>query len=103
MGGVTSGRDALELVAAGANAVALGTVLFGDPRRPARIRAELAAEAPRSGLADPADARGVAHADGARPDRGRGTSRKYRLTKCLQKPHFVPVAPRRNLVASRAQ
>ena len=33
MGGVSSGRDALELVAAGASAVALGTVLFADPAR----------------------------------------------------------------------
>src|SRR5256885_1909388 len=31
MGGVTSGRDALELIAAGATRVALGTVLFADP------------------------------------------------------------------------
>ena len=35
MGGVWSGLDALELVAAGASAVALGTVLFADPARPA--------------------------------------------------------------------
>jgi dihydroorotate dehydrogenase (NAD+) catalytic subunit len=44
MGGVTSGRDALALVAAGATAVGLGTVLFSDPLAPARVRAELAAE-----------------------------------------------------------
>jgi dihydroorotate dehydrogenase (NAD+) catalytic subunit len=44
MGGVFSGRDALELLAAGASAVALGTVLFADPGAPARIREELAAE-----------------------------------------------------------
>ena len=41
MGGVQTGRDALELVAAGAMHVALGTVLFADPDAPARIRAEL--------------------------------------------------------------
>ena len=44
MGGVWSGLDALELVAAGASAVALGTVLFADPFAPARVRAELGAE-----------------------------------------------------------
>jgi dihydroorotate dehydrogenase (NAD+) catalytic subunit len=44
MGGVRSGLDALELVAAGASAVALGTVLFADPFAPARVRAELGAE-----------------------------------------------------------
>src|SRR5205823_10206578 len=31
MGGVTNGRDALELIACGAREVALGTVLFADP------------------------------------------------------------------------
>jgi dihydroorotate dehydrogenase (NAD+) catalytic subunit len=41
MGGVYSGRDALELIAAGARHVALGTVLFADPDAPTRIRAEL--------------------------------------------------------------
>jgi dihydroorotate dehydrogenase (NAD+) catalytic subunit len=44
MGGVWSGRDALDLVAVGASAVALGTVLFADPGAPARVRAELNAE-----------------------------------------------------------
>ena len=44
MGGVRTGRDALELIAAGATAVALGTVLFSDPSAPARIRDELSAE-----------------------------------------------------------
>jgi len=44
MGGVWSGLDALELVAAGASAVALGTVLFAGPFAPARVRAELGAE-----------------------------------------------------------
>ncbi|MCZ7587822.1 MAG: dihydroorotate dehydrogenase catalytic subunit [Gaiella sp.] len=52
MGGVVSGRDALELVAAGASAVALGTVLFADPLAPGRIRAELGAEAAARGFAD---------------------------------------------------
>jgi dihydroorotate dehydrogenase (NAD+) catalytic subunit len=51
MGGVWSGLDALELVAAGASAVALGTVLFADPGAPGRIRAELEAEAAAHGLA----------------------------------------------------
>ena len=58
MGGVSSGLDALELVAVGASAVALGTVLFADPLAPDRIRAELEQEARARGFADPADARG---------------------------------------------
>jgi dihydroorotate dehydrogenase (NAD+) catalytic subunit len=60
MGGVRSGLDALELVAAGASAVALGTVLFADPGAPARIRAELAVEAFERGFAASTDAQGVA-------------------------------------------
>ncbi len=61
MGGVRSGLDALELIAAGASAVALGTILFSDPGAPARIRAELAAEVAGRDLGHPLDARGVAH------------------------------------------
>jgi dihydroorotate dehydrogenase (NAD+) catalytic subunit len=53
MGGVSSGLDALELVAAGASAVALGTVLFADPLAPERVRGELEAEATARGLSDP--------------------------------------------------
>jgi dihydroorotate dehydrogenase (NAD+) catalytic subunit len=41
MGGICNGRDALEFFAAGASAVALGTVLFSDPNAPSRIRREL--------------------------------------------------------------
>jgi dihydroorotate dehydrogenase (NAD+) catalytic subunit len=44
MGGVASGRDALELAAAGASAVALGTILFSDPAAPGRVRRELETE-----------------------------------------------------------
>jgi dihydroorotate dehydrogenase (NAD+) catalytic subunit len=42
MGGVTSGDDVLDLLAAGASAVALGTILFSDHLAARRIRAELA-------------------------------------------------------------
>jgi dihydroorotate dehydrogenase (NAD+) catalytic subunit len=61
MGGVETGRHALELVAAGASAVALGTVLFADPGAPERVRAELAAELETRGLTRLDDARGLAH------------------------------------------
>jgi dihydroorotate dehydrogenase (NAD+) catalytic subunit len=61
MGGVRSGLDALELIAAGAGAVALGTILFSDPDAAVRIRSELAAEAAARGLDDPLSARGLAH------------------------------------------
>jgi dihydroorotate dehydrogenase (NAD+) catalytic subunit len=63
MGGVGSGRDAIEFLAAGASAVALGTVLFADPDAPGRVRAELAAELAARGLGRPEEAVGLAHAD----------------------------------------
>jgi len=63
MGGVMTGRDALELVAVGAQDVALGTVLFRDPDAPQRVRAEIAAELAALGIAD-VDVRGVAHEGG---------------------------------------
>lgn len=64
MGGVMTGRDALELIACGASAVALGTVLFTDPEAPRRIRAELERELAALGLESPEEARGAAHAGG---------------------------------------
>jgi dihydroorotate dehydrogenase (NAD+) catalytic subunit len=60
MGGVQTGRDALELLAVGARAVALGTVLFSDPSAAARIRAELAAELAALGLSSADQATGIA-------------------------------------------
>jgi dihydroorotate dehydrogenase (NAD+) catalytic subunit len=62
MGGVATGRHALELLAAGANDIALGTVLFSEPAAPVRIRAELEAELAASGFADADNAVDAAHA-----------------------------------------
>jgi dihydroorotate dehydrogenase (NAD+) catalytic subunit len=59
MGGVSSGRDALDLVAAGAAAIGLGTVLFRDPSAPARVRGELEAEARAHGAPTAAELRGT--------------------------------------------
>jgi len=61
MGGIASGRDALELLAAGASDIALGTILFSDPAAPTRIRAELEAELGAHGFAEPDNAIGAAH------------------------------------------
>jgi dihydroorotate dehydrogenase (NAD+) catalytic subunit len=61
MGGVATGADALEFVAAGARSVALGTVLFTDPGAPERVRMELDAEAKYRGVASLDDAVGAAH------------------------------------------
>ncbi len=64
MGGVTTGRDVIELVAAGASAVALGTVLFADPDAPARIRDEIDTELELLGLDSLEAAEGLAHTGG---------------------------------------
>jgi dihydroorotate dehydrogenase (NAD+) catalytic subunit len=61
MGGVATGRHALELLAAGATDVAIGTALFSDPAAARRIRAELATELARHGFASTGNAVGVAH------------------------------------------
>jgi dihydroorotate dehydrogenase (NAD+) catalytic subunit len=61
MGGVRTGLDALEFVAAGAQHVAIGTTLFADPDAPARIRMELHAAARERGWNTYEDAYAAAH------------------------------------------
>lgn len=46
MGGITSGADAAEFIAAGASLVAIGTENFRDPRAGARVAAELESARP---------------------------------------------------------
>ncbi len=46
MGGIGTGRDVHDFVAAGASAAALGTILFSDPWAPERVRAEVAESVP---------------------------------------------------------
>ena len=60
MGGIQTGRDALEFAACGARDIALGTVLFGDPGAPARIRTELTVACADAGVATPDDASSLA-------------------------------------------
>jgi len=60
MGGVTTGLDALEFIACGASAVAVGAANFSSFEAPGRIVAELRAELAARGLASPALARGLA-------------------------------------------
>jgi dihydroorotate dehydrogenase (NAD+) catalytic subunit len=68
MGGIFSGRDALEFLACGAQDIALGTVLFADPGAPDRIRSELAAACAEAGVVKPEDV--------ARPAKSPETARK---------------------------
>jgi dihydroorotate dehydrogenase (NAD+) catalytic subunit len=61
MGGVQSGRDVVDLLAAGASSVALGTILFADPDAPTRVRAELDAECSARGFTSAVEIVRIAH------------------------------------------
>ena len=61
VGGVRTGDDALQLVAAGASAVQVGTATFNDPRAPLRVNEELAATLQGKGFARFTDVVGIAH------------------------------------------
>ena len=98
MGGVRSGLDALELIAAGASAVALGTILFSDPNAAVRIRAELAAEAVARGIREPLAACRLAHSSlqmsDSSFDNSRGKSLERRQNLALDRDRESASIPR---------
>lgn len=61
MGGVASGRDALELILAGASGISVGTASFGDPMAIPRIQRELQALLIARNFSSVSDAIGYAH------------------------------------------
>ncbi len=61
MGGVRTGKDALELILAGAGLVAVGTTIFHDPSACERILRELDEELARRGIDRLSDVVGLAH------------------------------------------
>jgi dihydroorotate dehydrogenase (NAD+) catalytic subunit len=61
MGGVASGRDALELILAGASAVSVGTATFGNPKAAFDIKNQLEMLLLEKGFTDFRDAIGFAH------------------------------------------
>jgi hypothetical protein len=61
MGGIRTGKDALEFLAAGASAVSVGTAIFNDPSAPARVHRELRELLAAKGISDIADVVGIAH------------------------------------------
>ena len=63
MGGVSSGRDALELILAGASGVSIGTASFGNPTALIKIQSELRDLLAARGFAMLKDAVGYAHRD----------------------------------------
>ena len=60
-GGVRTGADALQLLLAGATAVAVGTALLADPGAPPRVADELADLLQTHRLSRPSDAVGLGH------------------------------------------
>ncbi|MCX6436983.1 MAG: dihydroorotate dehydrogenase [Actinobacteria bacterium] len=65
MGGVASGRDALELILAGASGVSVGTASFGNPKALIDIQNELRDLLAARGFATMQQAIGYAHRDEA--------------------------------------
>jgi len=65
MGGVASGRDALELILAGASGVSVGTANFGNPSAVYEIQEELRKLLIDRGFRSLTDAVGYAHREGA--------------------------------------
>jgi dihydroorotate dehydrogenase (NAD+) catalytic subunit len=61
MGGVSNGRDALELILAGASGVSVGTASFGNPTALIQIRDELETFLAARGFATLSQAVGYAH------------------------------------------
>ena len=61
VGGVRTGRDALEFVAAGASAVQVGTATFNDPTAPVRVLSELEELLEARGVTAFTDVIGAAH------------------------------------------
>ena len=66
MGGVRTGRDALELILAGATLVSVGTAIFHDPSACVRIVRELEEELAQRGIERLSDVVGLAHEPRAR-------------------------------------
>ena len=61
MGGVSSGRDALELILAGASGISVGTASFGNPHAVIEIQEELRGLLVAKGFSSLKSAIGFAH------------------------------------------
>ncbi len=80
MGGVRTGRDAFEMILAGASMVSVGTVIFHDPSACVRILRELDEELSQRGIERLADVVGLAHEPRTAPRRGlAGTAAARRM------------------------
>jgi dihydroorotate dehydrogenase (NAD+) catalytic subunit len=61
MGGIRTGLDALQFIAAGANAISVGTATFNDPMAPIRVQRELQRALGERGFQSLASAINYAH------------------------------------------
>ncbi len=55
VGGISSGRDALAMMLAGASAIQVGTATFSDPKAPLRVLGELVELCGRLGISRPSE------------------------------------------------
>ena len=81
-GGVRTGRDALELLLAGASMIGVGSALIHDPSACARIGRELEEDLAAFGVDRVTDIIGRAH--GGTPHVPRGLAQRTLLAKCKQ-------------------
>jgi dihydroorotate dehydrogenase (NAD+) catalytic subunit len=63
MGGVTCGKDALEMIFAGASAVSVGTANFGNPTAAIKVKREICELLIERGFNSISEAVGVAHSE----------------------------------------
>ena len=93
MGGIRSGRDALEFLLAGATAVSVGTAVFHDPSAPSRIHTELAREVRAQGFDRVQDVIGFAHraddSDGPAPASAQHATPAPQETSSLEDWDFI--------------
>lgn len=61
VGGISSGHDAMSFIAAGANAISVGTSVFSDPGAPIRIQQELTEIMKTRGVSNLSEVLNVAH------------------------------------------
>jgi dihydroorotate dehydrogenase (NAD+) catalytic subunit len=60
-GGLRTGNDGLEFIAAGANALSLGTIIFNDPTSPVRIHNEMSEQLSSLNITSLDQVRNLAH------------------------------------------
>ena len=89
VGGIVSGADAAEMLAAGANAVQVGTATFADPKAPVRVLEELSAWCAAHGVERVRELTGLAHRAAPPPVRLRRSHPPTRVLGGAARPSSV--------------